>query len=171
MKRLGHWIVIALLCFHMTGVLAMSVPEEAKEPPAVFLRDRVRPYTDPYLYWTSQWQYWNLFAPNPTNWITEHRLDAYLDGEWRIIGFMNPDTVPFWRRSDELKIQERIEDENMERARLRYLMDMCIRMGVKPGTSVRLVYRTRVLDRDSGSPTNEEWNEEGTSIAYCPPAL
>lgn len=161
--------MIAFLCYHMTGVLAMTIPRESTAWPAVFLRDSVRHYTDPYLFWTSQWQYWNLFAPNPTNWITEHRLDAFIDGEWKVISVIGPETMREWNRSDELKMQERLEDENQEEMRLRYLMDACVRMGVPPGTSVRLVFRTRTLDRDTGRSTDEDWYEQGTSSAFCPP--
>ncbi len=169
MRRVGKWLLIAFLCYHMTGVLAMTIPGESTLRPAVFMRETVRHYTDSYLFWTSQWQYWNLFAPNPTNWITEHRVDAFLDGDWRVVGSIGPDSVNEWNRSDELKVQEGVEEENHDEMRIRYLMDACIRMGVPAGTTVRLVFRTRILDRETGKPVDNEWDERGTSVAFCPP--
>ncbi len=91
-----HWAVKAFVVFHLFAIATWSLPpppERVTKPSAEFvLRDtpnyflkantaiKESPVRD-YLFFTGQWQSWDMFAPNPSN--TDIWMDAivtYQDG-------------------------------------------------------------------------------------------
>lgn len=170
MRRMGRFLIIVFCCFHVVAVAAMTYPGELETEAIGRVRNTVRQYTDRYLNWTSQWQYWNLFAPNPTNWITEHRIEMFDGREWKTVQLIGGHTLSVWHRSDELKIQQRIEEDDGQTMRERYLSDACARAGVPPGTLSRLILRTNTLTRDEPIPRlGGDWYEKVSATVFCPP--
>lgn len=153
----------------MIAIFAMSTPEDSNAKAALFLRNTVRPVTDPYLFLTSQWQYWNLFAPNPTNWVTEYRIEALRGNAWETVTVISGPSLETWRRSDELKVLERMDEEGTDAMRERYLYDACGTYKIGYGTPARMIRRLQVLERETpGIPAHGDWIEEQKAFVFCP---
>lgn len=130
----------------MFAVAAYSVPADTTDDFSVFARTHLAPVVRPYLFWTSQWQQWNLFSPNPLRRVVEYVID------WRIGATtytvrLNEKTIPFYRDADELKILRRMEDNGPAwmHVRERYLALTCEEYAIPSGTTVRITFRYYVI--------------------------
>ena len=68
--------VVGFVLWHAFAVLVYSVPRVAADPISTWTRRRLVPVVGPYMFLTSQWQLWNLFAPDPTRLVTIDRIDV-----------------------------------------------------------------------------------------------
>lgn len=171
MGHLGRWAVILFCCWHMTAVLAVTIPDSAASSVAIVIRGGIQPIVRPYINWTTQWQMWDLFSPNPSNWITEARMEALVGSSWILVRHVAPETVSIWRQADEFKIQQRMEQEDGQPQRARALQLLCVEENIPEGTPVRMMLTSRYLNRDEAIPHASDWIENETALIYCPARL
>lgn len=171
-------IVIAFVLWHGASVAIYSTPR-SNAPAMRWFDERIRPLVRPYMLATSQWQSWELFAPDP------HRRSVSLmlavqgeDGTWKVRGTVDPASVPWWRQSDELKTMRALE-ENEANAPLfeRYVQLLCPIFGIPPGTEVRVMRAVVVIPYllEWKPPSwwrsfPPEWQGYLESAVRCPPA-
>ena len=150
--------VIILFCiYHMAAVGLFSIPmEDAAMQP---LRQTVLPYIHPYLLITSQWQQWNMFAPDPLRRVTEFAIEMRQGGAWVLSESINPKTIPWWRDDDELKLLRHLEigEEKMEPLRLRYLEMHCREKNFPAGTTLRLMVHWYIIQKPPFALPVDKW--------------
>jgi len=141
LRLFGKTAVALFVLIHMGAVLVFSIPSEAKAPLAGYLRDTVRPRVAPYLLATSQWQEWNLFAPDPLRQVRGYEVDVESGVDWKTIAVVNPNSFPWWRHATYAKLLSAMlmkERNDYDVFRERFLQFICHDMGVAAGTMVRL---------------------------------
>ena len=106
----------------------------------------------------SQWQRWNLFAPDPLRRVIEMEFDQKIDGNWTHIFTLNSDTVSWLQRAPELKIMRRMDEDRMEPLQERYVHDFCRIHGIPSGTDMRLRRRWHVIPRNPTTRDTAWWN-------------
>src|SRR3989338_8562400 len=151
--------VIILFCiYHMAAVGLFSIPmEDAAMQP---LRQTVLPYIRPYLLVTSQWQQWNLFAPDPLRRVTEFAIEMRQGNTWVPYKIIHSKTIPWWRDDDELKLLRRLEDggEKMKPLQRRYLEMHCHEEDLPAATTLRLMIRWHVIQKPLFSLPVDRWD-------------
>lgn len=111
LRRIAH-VLIPLLClYHMAAIGLYLVPfddvhDTLRQPVAAGKR-----WTTPYVQLTSQWQWWNIFSPNPQRRVTSMRIEQKQGDRWVTVISLSRWDLPWWRRSKELKLLSRIEDD------------------------------------------------------------
>jgi hypothetical protein len=176
LRRLLRIPVIVFCLWHGTAIAVYTLPEGAKDPITRTIRQHVTPHVVPYLLWTSQWQLWNLFSPDPLRRVVEYRIDAWQNDMWVPVHALGARDIWEWRRADELKVLRQLEEnpEGMQPLRQRYIRAYCEPLGLAPGTQIRLVFRYYIIPyiEDSSQPVAEpppeQWIEEPGALAACP---
>lgn len=152
-----RWLVILISVWYMAGLLIYAIPDSAKDPPSVWLRDHVAPRYRPYFLLASQWQKWNLFSPDPLNRIMFYHLDQFTAAGWQEIpAFTLPKPGPF-KHVDLFKILNQLDgDLTGERPVYEaFLQTYCQDYGVPPGT--RLQLRRQYYDIPRRIYSWDEW--------------
>lgn len=141
LRLFGKTAVALAVLLHMGAVLAFSVPSDARDPLGRFLFGAVRPRIAPYVLVTSQWQEWNLFAPDPLRRIRSFTMEREEGTGWKTVAALGPDTFPWWRHATYAKLlpallmKERLDYDVL---RERFAQVLCHDLGVAPGSMVRL---------------------------------
>lgn len=98
--------------------------------------------TKPYTLFTSQWQKWTLFAPDPLRRVTAFAVEAQQDGTWHRIHEVNPLTVSLWNAAVQLKTVRRLEESKFRKRNLpireHYAKQVCPLYNLEPNTPIRL---------------------------------
>lgn len=140
---------IALACvWHMAAIGVYSIPVDAKDPVARWFGERLRPAVIRYVLITSQWQQWNLFAPNPLRRMMFYRLDAAdPSGAWTTVATIDDRAYGPWRHAVRFKLLGQALEEKTERPELaeRAALVLCREHGVAPGTPVRVWHEIAVI--------------------------
>lgn len=137
----GKTAVALLVLFQMSAVAVFSIPSEATGTVARYLTEHLRPQVAPYVLMTSQWQEWNLFAPDPLRQVRGYEVEAEDGLGWKTIAAVNPNSFPWWRHGTYAKLMTSMlvkERYDYDVFRERFLQFLCHDMGVAPGTMVRL---------------------------------
>jgi hypothetical protein len=140
--------IIAFCLWHMFAVAIYSIPTSAPSKLSAAVRDTFVPIVMPYVLVTSQWQKWNLFSPDPLRRVTTYVLETEGQfGTWNTVAKFSGDTLPWWKRSDELKILGNLQEggARLEAMRIAYLRSRCAEFGLSQGAPVRLMYEQFVL--------------------------
>jgi hypothetical protein len=171
-------IIVAFVLWHGASVAIYAMPTSEN----AWLRwfdAVVRPTVRPYMLATSQWQSWELFASDP------HRRSVNLmlatknsDGTWTVKGAVDPASVPWWRKSDELKTMRSLEESEANKPLFeRYIELLCPEFGIPPGTEVRVMRAVVVIPYVlEWKPPSwwrsfpPEWQGYLESYVLCPPA-
>ena len=171
-------VIIPFFFFHAIAVGAYSVPRETEDAFSVWTRGNLVPIVQPYLFWTSQWQQWNLFAPNPLRRVTRYTIEERRGNTWQQIALLSYDTIPWWRDADELKILRHTEQsgelwKELQRA---YLAVECRDRALAPGTALRMAYHSAIIPYlaeprpiDDWLRWNPSWETEHGVSFYCGP--
>jgi hypothetical protein len=107
----------------------------------------------PYVLLTSQWQQWNLFAPEPTRRSVTYRVETRTGEAWRELTRIEPASYSLWRRERQLTMFGRMLDP-AERtyqpafANL-FLQSICETERLHAGTSIRMVRMIAVMPSQS----------------------
>jgi hypothetical protein len=97
---------------------------------------------------TSQWQRWELFAPEPDERNVSLEIAASEGGAWIPKMLIDARSFSWWRRADELKILREItKTEETLPILERYGALLCSPLGIPSGTALRL----RVLEGNISS--------------------
>ena len=143
----------------MFAVLIYTVPREAKDPFALLSRMTFLPVVTPYMQSTSQWQLWNLFAPNPLQVVTAYQLDVDRGHGWEFLTVMRPGTYPWWRNATYYKLFGNILDMNdrsKDHVKIRFVQLQCDTFHLPAATPIRLTYSYYTVP-DPGSPQSIAW--------------
>ncbi|MBI3336239.1 hypothetical protein HYZ98_01585 [Candidatus Peregrinibacteria bacterium] len=178
----GCCILITLFFFWHAGAVAIyAIPSIVSDPVSVFLRSHASSIVRPYVLLTSQWQQWNLFAPDPLRRVTHYhfqRLDPVRD-VWVDIAVFRPGAFLWWKHATRFKILDRVFDldERDRKTPLQkhFLEKMCREFNLPSSTSVRMLHRYYVIPHIPELTSFSWWRTwqpawsfmEGTSLS-CP---
>jgi hypothetical protein len=153
---------VALFCvWHMAAVGLYSIPGDAKDPVAAWLCAHAVPRVTKYLLLTSQWQQWNLFAPNPLRRIVFYRVEtSNADGDWAYVASVNADTYGPWRHAVRFKLLGQALEENTTRPELaeRAAQVFCREYGLEPGAGIRIWHEITIVPYVHPSPGKAWWD-------------
>ena len=163
--RLSGKVVIVLFClWHMGAVALYAAPGGSTNGIIMGLRERFSSSVTPYMLWTSQWQQWNLFSPDPLRRVTTYIIErTNEDGQWEVIENLYPGALPWWRHAAQFKMLGSLLDgsdsETQKRLAERYLQVKCRDHGLTDGTPVRLSYSYWVIPyTEESMPVDWWWN-------------
>lgn len=150
--RRGSCIIITLFFFwHATAVAIYAIPSVATDPLSTFLRLHASPIVRSYMLITSQWQQWNLFAPDPLRRVTHYHLQRFdpMGDTWSDAAVFRPGSFLWWKHATRFKILDRIFDlEDRDRKiplQKHFLGKMCQEFNFPPGTHIRMLFRYYVI--------------------------
>lgn len=154
------------LLFFSLQVLAIGVeaiPKTAHDPLSLMLRGFWQPLTHPYIALTSQWQNWNLFAPDPLREVVTVFVDVRKESDlWEEVLVLGPGICKWpatscggWRETALLKVARALAEEHPKYARARqdFLQRLCPMFGIPGGGTLRL--RAREADLAQISTVSE----------------
>lgn len=171
--RLLRACLIAFFVYHSYAVFVYSIPrEERRWLPRAVLNFSV-PYLTPYLFATSQWQMWNLFAPDPLRRVTHGTIVGQTEsGEWRVLVTTTSEELPWWRTAKEFKVLRRVMEE--DRLLQHFILAQC-RLAGKPLRAVRMEIatmvvapRSEVLAQGGWRTFQPQWNRRTVGPLPCP---
>ncbi len=132
----------------MFAVAVFSTPRDSKSDIATIAKSHLIPFVSPYMYSTSQWQLWDIFAPDPIRRVTTYRIEIQHGSTWNELETFTPKSFSFFRHAVQVKLLHNILSEfsdNRGPYAGRFMQVLCMKHGVQAGTPVRLVYQTYVL--------------------------
>lgn len=152
---------IVLFClWHMFAVGITAVPRSAKDAFSEATRMLLLPRVTWYVQTTSQWQLWDLFAPDPLRLVTLYRIEKHMEnGDWEEVTTIKPGSYAFPRHATFFKYLISTMNSDyppVARAKERFLELQCEAYGLPPRTEVRMVLYTVVLP----------WNMSPVSRAF-----
>lgn len=147
-RVLGKTALVVFILWHMFAIGVYSIPRSANDPLSTWmLATFVRPVA-PYLFWTSQWQQWNMFSPDPLRRVTFYTIDIQKNGRWETIERIAPDSLSLWRRATMMKMMGNLFDQDTngrEPFGGKLLELMCTKYEVPPNTPIRMQYEWYVI--------------------------
>ena len=94
--------------WHAFAVLAFSVPRVARDPVSAWARGGLLPIVAPYMFITSQWQLWDLFAPDPPRLVAAYRTEVGSQDGWRELTTVRPGTFSIWRHNARFQLMRNL---------------------------------------------------------------
>lgn len=174
LKNLQQLGIILFCLWHMFAVAIYAVPWDAKDRIALWSNTHLLPVVSPYMLWTSQWQQWSLFAPDPKSAYSLFRLEIADGTQWKTIASLTPDDFTFLDRCDELKVIRRLEetDRNWKPVRENYLQHACQKFRLPPGTLIQLTARSTHLPftrarLQSWADFEPDWFDWQVAYTHC----
>lgn len=144
-----RWAFIVPFClFHMTAVALYLLPADQVPERLEHAIHAVRTVTNPYILSLSQWQRWDIFAPDPLRKESTYRLEKRVRGQWVIAEDLSRDALPRAERAKTLKVLGRLE-KDWKILVTSYLKAQCERLDVH-SRDLRLVIASRTLPNDIG---------------------
>ncbi len=97
--------LIPVLClFHMAAVTAYLLP-----PQLAGIR-MLKQATEPYILRMSQWQKWDIFAPNPLRRVSVYRIEITRNGTDTVKIPLNSKSLPWYEQVKDMKILGRFQE-------------------------------------------------------------
>lgn len=153
---------IALFCaWHMAAIGLYTIPGEATDRASRWVLDNVTPHATKYVLMTSQWQQWNLFAPNPLRRITFYRVETQnAEGSWAYVTSVNRYTYGGMRHAVRFKLLGQALEEDTTRPELaeRAAQVFCKEFGFEPEENIRIWHETTVVPYVHPSPSKAWWD-------------
>ena len=141
-KHCKEWAIVTFCLWHMTAIALFVLPGDVLSDPVVA---RAKAITTPYVYSLTQWQYWNIFAPDPLQRSSTYRIDLLAeDGTWFPVHVIDYVSLPWNARAKEFKILENLE-ENWQGIVPSYLQTFCRTLSIPNGNRIRLMAVSFVL--------------------------
>ena len=109
----------------------------------------LRATTIPYIQSLSQWQRWDIFAPDPLRRESAYRLEKRVRGKWVVAAVLDRASLPWYERAKQLKTLTRLEDDWRVLVPS-YLKAQCEVLDVH-SRELRLIVASRILPRDLGT--------------------
>lgn len=150
--------VVIFCVWHMFAVSVFAMPRVAEDEFSRGVRQVFLPVVTPYMDITSQWQLWNLFAPDPTRQFSVYRIETkQADQTWKEVVILQPSSYPWWRRATYMKYMMNIFDAPSDafiHTKEHFLHLQCVDHDLPGGTVVRLVaIRTLVTGKNEPTET------------------
>ncbi len=153
---------LALFCiWHMAAVGLYALPTDARDRVTRWTMQHVRGHVVPYMLMTSQWQQWNLFAPNPLRRIVFYRIDTSNDeADWTTVTTINATTFGHWRRAVRFKLLSQVLEEQTNRPELatRAAQILCQEFDLQPDARIRIWHEIAIVPSLYPSPSKAWWN-------------
>jgi hypothetical protein len=145
----GRTIIAVFFVWHATAIGVYALPWVATDTVTTSIKKSVGPYVHPYVLWTSQWQQWNLFSPDPLRRVSQYTIHEKRGDEWVRIETIRPGTYSIWRHAARFKIMSAIleSDEPSEAFVQNFLRRYCLEKGLAPDATVKVTYQTYILPK------------------------
>ncbi len=128
--------------------------------PYYWLHEELYPIVQPYVLYTSQWQMWNLFSPNPLRRVSTLSFEVQEGDTWKEFDRLGARHVKWWRRTYMLKILRRsIVNDRYEPLRKNFLQHHCKVNGVQDGSVIRMKWLYYVIPMDGNLTSPKWWHE------------
>ena len=156
---LARLTLIAFCLWHMTAVALYALPSDAKDPLTAQLRASISPLTRPYVLLFSQWQQWNMFAPDPLTTITEYGIEKKDGGQWTELARLQLGSFPWWRHTAQFKLLDRLlnRTDSLKPLREHFLASFCTEEDLPSGTTLLLTYYTATLPEEDHVESVSFW--------------
>lgn len=157
-------VCIMLFCvFHVWSVFSFSAPSSLMKtvPLVQKVRDMTSYYVDPYLRLTSQWQSWNLFAPNPLRRVVNFSIIRTDGPTPLLVEDISPESLEWYRASVELKTVRRLEKKSKDQIALReaYLQDACRRYQLDTSATLQLMISRHIVPHHTETKSFWWWRD------------
>lgn len=152
-------LIALFVLWHGFAIGIYALPLDAHDAVSTWARKAFLPLVRPYILLTSQWQQWNLFAPDPLRRVTTYEVQRLEAGSWETLERIEPGTYPWWRHAAQFKVFERILEERSEHReplRRNFLSQYCKEEGMG-GSVLRLLYRIYVIPKHNQPPPSSFW--------------
>lgn len=156
---------IALFCVgHMIAVGLYALPTDARDPVTRWMTRTLRGHVVPYMLITSQWQQWNLFAPNPLRRIVFYRIETRNadddDDAWSYVTSINASTYGRWRHAVRFKLLGQVLEEQTNRPEIaaRAARILCREVALQPDAMIRIWHDIAIVPSLYPSPSKAWWN-------------
>ncbi|MBP9751054.1 MAG: hypothetical protein KBC95_04390 [Candidatus Peribacteraceae bacterium] len=159
---LGKTALAAFLMWHFTAITVSALPDRSQFQWVQSLRGEVLPWTDPYSYWLGQWQNWGMFSESSVAQVYKHSYQVW-DKEakaWKTIEKLGYQELSPLVSTHETALLRTLEADTAWLSRERYLQLQCPRLGLAPGTWVRMGYEFFTMPLQDGEVFQpEKWEE------------
>lgn len=168
LKAMGKIVLVVLLIWHMFAVATYAFPRESDNIINEYVKTRIHPIVTPYMLATSQWQLWNLFAPDPLRRVTIYHIEYQQNGLWKQLRTIQPGSFSIWRHAVQFKMMGNMLTEfsdNPSPIAIRYLHLHCTEHGLEAETPIRLQFEYYVipqLDRPASVAWWRTWTPDRT---------
>ncbi len=143
--------------------------------PRGILPNEAHELTRPYILWTSQWQKWDIFSPDPLRRVSSYAIEVRQGERWVAIRNIDTNSLPWYAHAKELKLLGRLE-ENWNKLTSGYLRYECASLPGLAGATLRLRAIWYVLPSDTyalkrfshGKPTT---NDKVLGAVQCSAAI
>jgi hypothetical protein len=172
--------IVVFVIWHGAAIVIYATPRDDTQAVTRFINGKPLAFVTPYLLVTSQWQLWNIFAPEPIRRVTSYRTDIQVNGEWKELTAVRPGTLSVWRHSTLFKLYGNILSEtsdNREVAADRYMHLQCEEFNLEPETPMRVSYEVYVIPKHDEPKSRAWWDawkpeieEREAFYTECPPA-
>lgn len=170
---------IVIFClWHMFAVLVFAIPRESRDSFSMNVRAVLLPVVTPYMYTTSQWQLWNVFAPDPLQRITLYRVEEQTADGWSVVDTIKPGSYAWWRHANYFKYTENVLGSSNEGAQAQFLIQECTQRNIAPHTLLRLSQYSSTIPTPPHPGSMAFWNAWTTEweqfvlvTASCPSSL
>lgn len=147
LKHVTESVIFLFCLWHMTAVAAFVFPLEAGTPFSTAIV-HAKDITKPYTLLLSQWQHWNIFAPDPLQLSSSYRIELMTEGDvWSTVHVIDYDRLQWHERAKEFKILENLEG-NWQGLVPHYLQGFCTSYHIPDGNLIRLVAMSHILSTE-----------------------
>lgn len=161
LRLFGQTAIILFVLWHSYAVAVYATPRVAKDPVSKWVIAELIPDVAPYMLQTSQWQLWNLFAPDPLRRVTFYRVQMLENETWKEVETIDADRYSIWRHAVRFKLMSNMLnefEENREPLATRFLHLKCSEYDLPQGIPVRLVYEYYVIPKHEKRQSLAWWN-------------
>lgn len=138
----GKVVVVAFVLWQPSVVALSSLPDRSTSEWVQSIRATLLPYTNPYAFWTGQWQSWGMFSEGSVTRVFKHEMQAWDEAtqSWHAISELGFHDLPFMTTAHETALLRTLGNDNNWLSRERYLQLKCIELGRPTGEWVRMNY-------------------------------
>lgn len=159
---IGKTALAIFLAWHVTTITVSALPDRSTFQWVQSLRGEVLPWTDPYSYWFGQWQNWGMFSESSVARVFKHSYQVWSEEQkaWQTIEKLGYQELSPLVATHETALLRTLESDTAWLSRERYLQLQCPRLGLKPGTWVRMGYEFFEMPLQDGQEFKpDRWEE------------
>ncbi len=157
----------------MFAVAAYVLPRDTTSPRWNSVNQKIFSFVRPYILFTSQWQKWDIFSPDPLRRASFYTIDVFDNNEWRAQKTLDAWHLAWRTRAKEIKILERLED-SWNHLVPYYLKWECKELPDAGGKPLRLIAKSSVIPKTldelrTFSSRTPAFSQRVLGIVQCPP--
>ena len=162
-----QWLIILFCIFHIFSIVVYSLPDLDPHSLTARFKQPLLPLIRPYLFLTSQWQQWNLFAPDPMQRVERYTVEVHMGSNWSQVAVLAPDSLPWWRMADELKLIGSLSTDAYKVLRDPYVRQYCEQLNLPAYTRVRMTAQTALISQKQPTAP-DQWITRVYAETVCP---